>query len=159
MPATISVGGSSIIATQVALKELGFRIQSFKEPLDISIREVLIPTISENFATQGQGKWDSLAARTLEDKAKMGAPNRMLVRTKKMIIAATQVSSWSFGGSRDSAELNLNKLPEYSTYHITGTRKMPRRDFTEVPAKAIDEVQDIFTTYIQFRINRFHGVR
>lgn len=158
MTAFISLGMENLVATELAFRELGIRMQSFREPLERSVKDVIIPAISENFATEGHGTWPKLAPTTVENKSRNGFPSRMLVRTKAMIIAATQQNTWEYGSDRSSATLNVNKLPFYADYHIYGTSKMPRRDFTAVGEKEITEVKEVFSLAIQARIQRFYGV-
>jgi len=95
--------------------------------------------MANNFAT---APWPPLSPITI---AKKGHAT-MLVDSGKMKQLA-EGGEWSGvgGGGKFIAQL---KLPRYWTYHQTGTRFMPQRDFTALPDSFVPDVADVVLDWL-----------
>jgi phage gpG-like protein len=81
--------------------KLGLDIRSFREPLTRSIREVVGPSIRENFDKGGRpNQWDPLAADTPEIQSRIHniGPHPILVRTGLMKRVMSQINIWTITG-------------------------------------------------------------
>lgn len=81
------------------LDKLGMDIRSFREPLHRSIKQVVIPSIRENFDVGGRPAWSPLEFLTSERRTKegYGAEGPILVRTGTLRKVATQLNIWTIG--------------------------------------------------------------
>lgn len=73
---------------------LGLNLRSFKEPLERSVREVMIPSITRNFDEEGRPAWEPLSESTVNIR---GTSGPILNRTGALKEAATSFSIWSIG--------------------------------------------------------------
>lgn len=114
---TPSIG---IVAKDVMM--LALSLESMKEPLERSIREVMIPSFRRNFAVSGRPKWPPLAPFTLEVKGLLGVAGggaKPLIRTGALRRAVGMVSIWDIG----KTSATVRKLPEavwYGAIHQEG---------------------------------------
>lgn len=94
-------------------------IKNFSAPLKKIGEEVVAPSITANFDSQGRPSWRPLAASTVERKSSAGVsdPSRILVHTGALKEAATNASNYHV--SKDE----LVAMPfgiDYWVYHQTG---------------------------------------
>jgi phage gpG-like protein len=84
-----------ILARDIDL--LGMRLSTFREPLQRSIVEVMIPSIRKNFEAEGRPGWTPMAESTRLIRARLGdrGSSRLLHRTGALEAAATSESLWS----------------------------------------------------------------
>jgi phage gpG-like protein len=77
--------------------KLGMEISSFKEPLQQSIREVMIPSFQKNFEAEGRPSWTPMSESTKLIRARMnsGSGTKLLHKTGALEHAVTQESLWS----------------------------------------------------------------
>lgn len=127
-----------------------YGIRSFREPLTKSVREVIIPSIRRNFASEGRPAWRPLAASTVLDR---GASGPILNRTGRLLKVATQFNIWSY--TRDSATITgIDGRVKYAKYHQGGTRKMPQRAFVLIQDEDEEEIEQIFYEFVDRRMRK-----
>lgn len=98
---------------------LAMDIRSFKEPLATIVRTVMIPSIKENFATEGRPKWAQLADSTV---AARKASHPILQRSGLLERRATQFNIWDIG----TTSATIRALPPdafYGVYHQAGAER------------------------------------
>jgi len=102
------------------LFELSNKLRSFREPLELSIREVMRPSIAKNFEVGGRPAWVPLSPKTIARKG----GGKILIEKGKLKGAATQRSIWNL--TREAAVIDpgalLAKAP-YAGFHQAGTNK------------------------------------
>jgi phage gpG-like protein len=96
--------------------KLGLDISSFKDPLERSIRQVMIPSFRTNFAEGGRPAWEPLAPYTVKVR---GSETPILVRTGRLVKAATSFDIWSIGDS-SAIIRSLGQDAWYGTIHQAG---------------------------------------
>jgi len=78
------------------IDKLGMDISTFKEPLQRSIRDVMIPSFRKNFEAEGRPAWEPMSASTEFMRQRMGrSGSRLLHLTGALEAAATSESLWS----------------------------------------------------------------
>lgn len=126
--------------------EVGLQIKSFREPLKRSIQQVMAPSFAKNFDAGGRPAWEPLADSTLADKAALGYPDDILIRTGKLKRVAQQLNIWNI----TTEEAYVDNLPnaEYGFFHEGGTRFMPQRIFMDVTEQDEDAIAEVFENWI-----------
>jgi len=122
-------------------------VKKFDEPFQRSVKEVMAPSLSENFKSGGRPSWAPLAAYTVDKKG----GGQILVETGKLRDVAGSPGSWSM--SNDSIE--LTDVPQYGRYQDTGFYNVPFD--THVPSRQwalyqpgdIDGVEDVFVEWVE----------
>lgn len=97
------------------IDKLGLNIHSFKEPLQKSIKDVMIPSIRKNFDAGGRPTWSPLAPSTLAAKSGSG----ILIETGALRKTMGYQNIWTI--TRDYAI--IKDLPEsvwYGKVHQAG---------------------------------------
>ena len=92
--------------------KLGMDIRSFREPLHRAIKQVVIPSIKQNFADQGRPAWEPLNEDTLDIKNWKGYPPDILRRTGKLAKVAAQQNIWTINEKAAA----VKSLPESVFY-------------------------------------------
>lgn len=103
-----------IVAKQ--LDAFGEAIKDMREPLTKSVREVMGPSIQQNFVSGGRPTWEPLSPATLARRKDDGA---ILVRTGSLGNVASSPRIWSIG----STSATIRDLPEkvwYGKVHQEG---------------------------------------
>lgn len=98
--------------------KLGLDIRSFREPLTRSIREVMIPSIRQNFNEGGRPAWEPLHEFTVKKK---GGDRRPLIRTGALMRVMGQINVWTI----DTEKAMITDLPQkvwYGKVHQAGHR-------------------------------------
>jgi phage gpG-like protein len=100
------------------IDRMGLAIQSFREPIVKSIKEVVIPSIRKNFREEGRpDAWEPLAEYTVKVRGNTGP---ILTRTGQLKRGATQFNIWSISDT----SATVKKLPDsvwYGAIHQAGT--------------------------------------
>lgn len=99
--------------------KLGVDIRSFREPLHRAVKEVMVPSIKQNFAAGGRPKWPKLSAATLEIKAARGFGATPLRATGRLARVASQINIWTI----NTKAAYIADLPEsiwYGKVHQSG---------------------------------------
>jgi phage gpG-like protein len=102
--------------------KLSLDIRSFKEPLTRAVREVVVPSIKQNFAAEGRPDgWEPLTPETLERKQSAGFGGKpILERTGALRRAATSMGIWTI----TTTSATVKDLPSnvfYGAVHQGGT--------------------------------------
>ena len=92
--------------------KLGMDIRSFREPLTRAIKQVVIPSIKQNFAAEGRPAWVPLNEDTLSVKNWKGYPPDILRRTGKLAKVAAQQNIWTINEKAAA----VKSLPESVFY-------------------------------------------
>jgi len=94
-PFSITIVPSPVIVV-TEFEAMGRRFKSFKEPLTRAVRDVIIPSIRQNFEEEGRpDPWEPLAEYTLKMRDQLGyASGPILDRSGKLKKAATQLARW-----------------------------------------------------------------
>ena len=79
---------------------LGNSLRSFRRPLELAVKKVVIPSIDRNFVQGGRPqRWEALSPSTV--KRRGGDRSRILQRSGKLRRSATAMARWTF--TRESA--------------------------------------------------------
>jgi phage gpG-like protein len=141
--------------------KFGLDIRSFRVPLERSVRDVLSPTIRQNFEAGGRPPWTPLANLTIEAKARKGAgsPSSPLMLTGQLARVAGQLNFWSVDGPLGQAYISQAKLAgvEYGIYHNFGftTSKgvtVPAREWALFQPGDADAVENVFWVWLLERV-------
>lgn len=99
------------------IERLGLDIRSFKEPMSVAVKTVIIPSIRKNFDSGGRPAWEPLAEGTIKHRG--GAAWPILQVTGKLRKRATQFSIWDIGPTTAT----IRSLPAdvfYGAFHQAG---------------------------------------
>lgn len=94
-------------------------LESMREPLLRSIRDVMIPSFQRNFSERGRPKWPPLAPFTLEIKSIVGGGDKPLIRTGALRRVMGTVEVWDIGNT----SATIRSLPArvwYGAIHQAG---------------------------------------
>lgn len=157
LPMTITmIPDSAVIQAEFA--DLGMGIRSLIEPLREAVKTVVIPSIGENFDSEGRPAWAPLSESRELQKAAQGYPYDILRATGQLERIATQLNIWNFDGGYGTgeAEASVDNLgnAEYGFFHQEGTYKMPERAFLLIQDEDLDEIVEVFEDYIAMRAAR-----
>ena len=95
------------------INRLRVNIKSFRVPLELSIREVIIPSIQTNFNDSGRPGWAPLADATEKTREMLNFyPGPALIRTGKLQRVATQLNIWEI----TSWDARMPSLPDKVFY-------------------------------------------
>lgn len=134
---------------------MGTSVKSFKEPLTRSVKEVLIPSIKTNFASEGRPPWRPLSPLTIFKKGH----DRILHETGKLARVGTQVNAWSIDGIGGEARLDGVQLP-YAYYQQGGFWNVRTktwvgpREWALIQEEDADRIEEIFWEWIEERWDR-----
>lgn len=146
-----SVMGPKLAATKMATLDISIRAGGFRQPLQRSIREVLIPELEHQFDVGGDPAWAGLAEVTIEKKQRQGRNNGILQETMKLRKAVTAYDRWRV---RDD-EAIFSGLPgyaHYGVYHLSGTVNMVPRDWARWSNNTTFRVAGIFDDWLDDKI-------
>lgn len=135
-------------AVQAAIELLERDLNDFREPLQISLELVIIPSIRKNFQVGGRPKWQPLS----EPYRSYRLPRPILVQTGALRAAATTIANWRV--DHDSAEMIGVDSAPYAGYHQTGTRIMPARPFAMYQPEDVDQIAQIFEIWVDGLIDK-----
>lgn len=128
------------------IDEIARNLRNFSEPLRESVARVLIPSIRENFDSEGRPPWQSLADSTV---IRRGSSGPILNSTGTLRSEATSISNWVIG----TEEATMTGVSvEYGAYHQEGTRKMPARPFVLIQPQDVVEIENIFGEWVDRKI-------
>lgn len=164
------------------IDKLGLDIRSFKEPLTRAVRQVMIPSIRQNFAVGGRPPWETLAEDTmkLREQGGYGPGGPILVRTGALQRNMGYLTMWTvtsnFATIKDlPARIWYGKIHQsgYGSFGSlvrtagsakealaqTGTRhdakiSIPARPFVMFQPEDILAIEEVFGTWLDERILR-----
>lgn len=112
-----------------ALRDIGERGERTAE-LTPAISEMLVGAILEVFEVEGPG-WEPLAPSTLRRRRGGGAGAK--------ILQDTGVLANSITGTHGPTYAEAGSNVPYGGFHVTGTKRMPKRDWLAVDLPALAE--------------------
>lgn len=130
------VRGAYIFASDIQMLDL--KLRTFKEPLEIALTQVVIPSIRENFAAQGRPAWKPLKQKTIYGRLLKGYPRGpILDASGRLKRAATKKNIWEITSAigRDGADMlkmrtvYFDQLVPYGQFHQLGAN-IPRERTT-----------------------------
>lgn len=133
---------------QTSTFRLAKQLGDMTEPLRLSVREVVIPSIIRNFAKGGRPPWTPLSEATLLNRAKEARTPRPLLKTELLARNATAFAIWRV--TRETADMEaLDRVVPYARFHQNGTRLMPARPFALLQPQDIENIVLVFETWIR----------
>jgi len=84
---------------------IGAAFEDFTEPLEKSVKDVMMPSIRKNFQAQGRPPWAPLSQATLNRRRQdgRGITGRILSRTTALLRRATSFGIWKIEGRAGQA--------------------------------------------------------
>lgn len=138
------------------LRELGHSIKSFRDPLEQSRDQVMVPSIADNFAMQGRPRpW----ARNRPSTIRRKGHDTVLFETGKLYAAATAKARWEV----NSDSLLYGNFPasveyaEPTNFGFVNNRTktfVPARQFAMIHPEDESRIQNIFDDWLEMRIDR-----
>lgn len=133
-----------------------------KVPLTKIVKDVMVPSIQENFVQGGRPAWRPLSdsttwvrnpsnggpqlitpgTRTRKVSGPAFGDNVPLVKSGALMAAATSVDAWTITDQDATAE-NLGDAP-YGAFHQVGTPTIPARPFFVIQPQDEDQAVQIF---------------
>ena len=96
------------------------------------VADTLVAAVLETFEQQGPG-WPALAPSTVKARRAQGAGAKILQDTGVLAGSIQPSTGTGAYGPWAAAGTNIH----YGAFHVTGTSRMPRRDFLDVDLRAI----------------------
>lgn len=135
--------------------QLAGRMRSFRTPLELSVRRVLIPSITENFLVGGRPEWAPLSDETLKRRERegtlSGSANAILVESGRMMRAATARARWTIT-STTATYGGFPRSAAYAPLHQGGSDeynvKFPARPFAVIQPEDRVAVDRIFKEWM-----------
>lgn len=122
--------GAIIYAYKIDRLSMSFK--SFRDPLNESLRSVILPSINKNFDAQGRPHWKRLSKKTLYNRMIEGYPRGpILQKSGKLRKEVTKKNLWVVGADNVlSFRANfLDQKVPYASVHQGGAR-IPRNIVT-----------------------------
>lgn len=123
MGISVSMNPSPVLLV-AQFNKLGADIRSFKEPLTRAVKQVVSPSLQQNFLSQGRPDvWPELAEATYYRKQRDGyssVANFPLIRTKRLFNRAGSFSIWKIDGRDGTASIDLPNDVWYGKVHQEG---------------------------------------
>lgn len=135
------------------MNRLGNVFKDFRVPLNKSLREVIIPSIQQNFLAEGRPPWEPLTAGTIENR---GSSHPILRVTGLLRRRATQLNMWVI----DKTELRplaIGPLVSYGMFIQGGTRFMPARPYVLLQDEDVSKIEQIFDDWIVEQVREVGG--
>jgi phage gpG-like protein len=135
--------------------KMGTSIRSYKVPLNKSIKEVMSPSIAENFASGGRPSWTPLADFTIQKKGH----DTILYETGTLAKRAPQYNNWTVDGPAGEARLDRLRTTygyfhqEGFVNHWTGTFT-PARTWAMFQPEDEEAIEAIFWEFLEERWTR-----
>lgn len=127
--------------------KLGLDIRSFKVPLERSVKQVVGPSLQQNFHAQGRPTvWTELAAQTVMQKEAAGysaVASRPLVRTQDLYQTAGDHRIWNIDGVEGFATLELPADVWYGKVHQEGSEEGGIGTLTRLKVRRTGKVVEV----------------
>lgn len=120
-PGSKTTRGAMIYANE--LDFLGLQLRTFREPLEATLRQVLVPSIKENFQQQGRPAWQKLAPSTIRKRLLEGYPRGpILERSGRLKKQATKLNIWQVSANQIRIRSSyFEQLVPYARFMQFGT--------------------------------------
>ncbi len=133
----------------VRLRAIDRFMGDFGKPLRRAVREVVIPSIDQNFAVEGRPAWPPLAASTVRKKGH----DRVLHESGALRSRATSFGAWEFSDREGDAWVSTLGLP-YEWVHQAGYRFIPKREYMMIQAEDVDQIAEKFEEHVDDALRR-----
>ena len=139
------------------LDNLSSKLGSYKVPFTRSVREVLAPSIKQNFNDGGRPSWQPLRVSTVRRKGH----DRPLIRggkgSKRLSWRASAYKRWKV--TDKAAEYELPNVPYFrhqqeGFIHFGSGERVPARPFAMIQPTDRDRVERIFNEWAEETINK-----
>jgi phage gpG-like protein len=129
---------------------------SFKDPIEQAIKEVILPSINNNFESEGIPPWEPLTDATYARRENPGMP--ILQQTGRLKNVATSIKPWTI--NNNEAFLLSNNLGEafYGAIHESGARFMPARPWSTISTLDEEKIEQVFAAHTIGRILKYATV-
>ena len=130
---------------------IGLSLRSFREPLKRSVRDVVAPSIEQNFESGGRPPWPPLSESTLIVRSYDNSGDTILDRSGKLRKSATAQARWIF--TTDEGSFTLPEDVWYGIVHQNGLPKknIPQREFAVIQPEDEDKIEEVFWTWVSER--------
>jgi hypothetical protein len=128
------------------LLELGERGADIR-PIADQVRTVYRRSNARRFGSDGRGSWPPLAASTLAQKRKAGAPEAPLQRTRALVRSLT--GDDGAVDERQPTALRFGTTLAYARYHDHGTKRMPKRAPVDLSEAEHAEIAKIVSAHVK----------
>lgn len=151
------------------LREIGYGIKSFREPLRRAIKEVMGPSFTKNFDAGGRPKWAPIAESTVEFQeilARSGKGKNRRGKGRKGVLVQTgalrqtmgQLNIWTIS-TTDATITSLPGSVWYGAVHQAGyaggnAPAIPARPFVLFQPEDEEEIAEVFGKWLDERIER-----
>jgi hypothetical protein len=154
--------------------KLGVDIRSFRVPLERAIRQVISPSLQQNFEEGGRPQWEFLspdyAAKREKQRSTRGAIGsggkvtagtfegsikgvaNVLVLSGKLKRVAGQLNIWDVDGQEGLAQLKVPEDVWYGTVHQEGHHPVPQREWAVFQDEDLDKIEDVFAEWMEERV-------
>lgn len=136
------------------MDSMGVDVRSFREPLTRAVREVVIPSMQENFNVGGRPEWEPISDATSLIKGKVTASQGTLVRTGTLQKNMAFLSLWSIN-TTSAAITELPSRIAYGGIHQAGSSSgsgrgsnIPARPFAVIQDEDEDKISDVFDRWL-----------
>src|SRR5262245_8989787 len=131
----LSIDVEGIEPTIRGIRAVGDRLDDLRVPFEY-IANDFESIMARNFASEGQAtgtRWAPLSPKWAAYKAKKGKDHGILQFDRTLMRSLTQRNALGAVRTVRSDELILGTRIFYGEFHVTGTRRMPRRNFLRIP--------------------------
>jgi phage gpG-like protein len=132
--------------------KLGLNIKSFREPLKRCVQKVIAPSFKKNFEAGGRPEpWAPQSEVTMD----MGGSGQPLIRSTTLMKTMQQLNIWTI----NERAASLQDLPGsiwYGKIHQAGDpgTNTPARPFVLLQGEDYDDIEKVFSDWLQERIDR-----
>ena len=147
-----------ILVTKIA--KFQFHIQSFREPLEQSVRQVFVKDIQNSFAVGGNPSWASLHDSTIDRKKRQGRNNGILKETGKLAREAARINNWKVT-SDQAYWAGMNQGVSYGYAHNEGFinarthTHVAKREWLRINDDMKQAILDVFDEWLNEREARY----
>lgn len=130
--------------------------KDFREPIEHSIREVILPSINNNFEVEGIPTWQPLSELTYERRKYPSKP--ILQQTGTLKLMATSIKPWTINDN--DAYLLSSNLGEafYGAIHESGSIWMVSRPWSTIQTQDEEKIEEIFRDHSLGRVLKYSVV-
>jgi phage virion morphogenesis protein len=139
------------------METFGLNVRSFREPLTRAVKQVMIPSIQQNFNVGGRPAWQPVSDATDQIKFAGGFNGGPLIRTGTLKRNMGYQSMWTI----DKSQAAIQDLPEriaYGSVHQAGSSSgsgrgsnIPARPFATIQDADEERIEDVFATWLAER--------
>jgi phage gpG-like protein len=134
---------------------LGDSLSDFREPLTESVKQVMMPSIRENFRQQGRPAWTPLSEATLarREAEGSGVSGRILSKSTRLLRRATAFKIWTVTQTEASVE-GLGEDVWYGMIHQNGNERTPQREFLVMQPEDEEGIVRVFDSWVDKQLSR-----